>query len=83
MKKALLILSSLFIFSGVKAQTTLTVKKETVKPVIIKPLTDTVNAKPNDTTIKQTNKAIKIGIIKKTPAVQMKELPLVTKPHKG
>lgn len=84
MKKILALFSTLLIFIGVKAQTTPAVKKETVKPLTVKTMnTDTIKASTTGTTIKQTNKAIKVDYIKKTPTVQMKELPAVNKPHKG
>ncbi|MBL7725113.1 MAG: hypothetical protein JNK27_13255 [Chitinophagaceae bacterium] len=84
MKKTLTLFSSLLIFAGVKAQTTPTVKKETVKPVVTIPATtDTAKVVKPGTKIKQTSKAIKFDHIKKTNTVQMKEnVPTVTKPHK-
>jgi len=84
MKKILALFSSLFIFMGVKAQTAPAVKKETTKPLTVKTMNaDTIKATTNGTVLKQNSKVIKVDHIKKTPTVQMKELPEVNKPHKG
>ena len=88
MKKVFALLSSLLVFAGVKAQTPTTpaVKKETVKPLPVKPALDSAVVKPG-TTIKQTDKAIKFDHIKKEVPVKMKEMKEmkespVAKPHK-
>ncbi|MGG9960537.1 hypothetical protein [Ferruginibacter sp. SUN106] len=87
MKKVLGLFSSLLVFAGVKvkAQDTTAIKKETVKPVLLKPIaaTDSLKSIKIGTTNKATDKAIKFDHIKKTAPVQMKESPAVSKPHKG
>jgi hypothetical protein len=76
MKKVLGLLSSLLIFGGVKAQTP-TVKKETVKPSVIKPtIADSLKSIKGNTTIKAGEKAIKFDHIKQTNTLPMKELPV-------
>lgn len=81
MKKVLTIFSSLLIFAGLKAQTTLpVVKKETGKPAATQPGLVADSLKDMKTAnSKITNKAIKIDHIKKTPVVQMKETPVQMK----
>ncbi|MBK8088955.1 MAG: hypothetical protein IPK31_14020 [Chitinophagaceae bacterium] len=84
MKKVIALFSSLLIFAGVKAQTTPTVKKETTAPTTqtIKPVVQNVPIKdPGTATIKKTDKITKIGSIKKTNVVPLKETS-VTKPDK-
>ena len=60
MKKILAFLSSLLLFTGLKAQIP-TIKKETLKPASVQPAinTDSLKANKNGTTIRQTDKAIK------------------------
>lgn len=78
MKKVLALMGSLFIFAGVKAQSTTTIKKETVKPIVTG---DTLKKISTDTSLNQT-KVIKFDKTKKTTITQMKEYKITTKPIK-
>jgi len=81
MKKVLALFSSLLVFTGVKAQETTVIKKETVKPVLIKPSTaDSLKTLKTGKTVKGTDKAIKFDQVKKTNTLPMKET--IAKPGK-
>jgi hypothetical protein len=72
------------VFAGIKAQTTPAVKKETSVPATqtVKPNVQNVAIKnPGGSTLKKTDKAIKVDYIKKTNVVPFKENS-VTKPDK-
>lgn len=75
MKKVLALIGSLFIFAGVKAQSTITIKKETVKPIVAG---DTLKTISTDSSLKQT-KVIKFDKTKKTTTTQMKDYKITTK----
>lgn len=77
MKKVVAIFSSLLVLAGAKAQTT--IKKETTRPVTVHPApADSLKAVKGNAIIKLTDKAIKIGQVKNTNTLPMKEnaLPL-------
>ncbi|MBS1655551.1 MAG: hypothetical protein JSU05_11940 [Bacteroidetes bacterium] len=62
MKRILALFSSLFILAGLKAQTTPAVKKETVKPAVVKPaVSDTAKKtlKTTSNTLKKSNSTFK------------------------
>jgi hypothetical protein len=90
MKKTIALLSSLLIFAGLKAQIAPTVKKETVKPVVTKPVipADSLKTMKIGSAGKQTVpgtadslKAIKIvPALKQTNTLPMKENNTTTKP---
>jgi hypothetical protein len=85
MKKVLALFGSLLVFAGVKAQTAPAVKKETTAPP-----TQTVKTNqtvlpikgPGNSTIKKTDKVLKIGSIKKSNTVPFKENSATNKPDK-
>ncbi len=79
MKKVLGLLSSLLVFAGARAQAP-TVKKETVKPVVVKPsVADSLKAVKGNTALKLTDKAIKFDRTTKAGTLPMKESPLPVK----
>jgi len=88
MKKTIALFSSLLVFAGLKAQPP--VKKETAKPVIVKPSpVDSLKAVKGNAALKLTDKAIKIGQVKNTNtlpfkenALPMKQLNATPKPDK-
>lgn len=62
MKRILALFSSLFILAGLKAQTTPAVKKETIKPTVVKPVAiDTTKKvlKTTSNTLKKSNSTFK------------------------
>jgi hypothetical protein len=80
MKKVLTLFSGLLIFAGLKAQTP-TVKKETVKPAVAKPVLPADSLKAiKSTGTRLPDKALKITTIKKTNTLPMKDM--VAKPDK-
>jgi len=80
MKKTIALFSSLLIFAGLKAQTP-TVKKETVKPSVAKPVLPADSLKAIKlTTNSLPDKTLKIGTFKKTNTLPFKEA--VAKPDK-
>lgn len=84
MKKVFALFGSLLVFAGIKAQTTPAVKKETSVPATqtVKPNVQNVSIKNSGaSTLKKTDKAIKVDYIKKTNAVPLKDNQ-ITKPGK-
>lgn len=80
MKKVFTLFSGLLIFAGLKAQTP-ALKKETVKPTVAKPVLPADSLKALKTTgTNLPDKALKIGTIKKTNTLPMKEV--TVKPDK-
>lgn len=83
MKKLATLLSSLLIITGLKAQT-VPVKKETVKPKVIKPVVtaDSIKSGKMDTAYKQTSKPIKMTKPDKQIVMPIKNTNPVAKPGK-
>jgi len=89
MKKVIALFSSLLIFSGLKAQITPTVKKETIPPALPRPAgpADSLKSLKGNMPVNVKSpgpadslKAIKLGVImKQTNTLPMKEMPLPVK----
>lgn len=81
MKKIVAVLSSLLVIAGVKAQTPIApvVKRETIKPAVVKPVADSLTIKPGS---ERSKKMIKVHATKTMMPVKVKVMDPVTKPIK-
>ena len=77
MKKVLALAGTFFIILGVKSQTAPAVKKETVKPGTVQPVTLSDTAKKM--ALKQNGNAHKVTVQMKDNPVQMKQNPVLQK----
>ncbi|MEO7044933.1 MAG: hypothetical protein ABI091_06465 [Ferruginibacter sp.] len=82
MKKIVAVLSSLLVIAGVKAQTPIgpVVKRETIKPAVVKPVADSLTIKPGIS--ERSKKTIKVHATKTIMPVKVKVMEPVAKPIK-